>query len=296
MIPQHVVEEHEVILRDGRLLAAYTYGQGPVVLYHHGTPGTGLTLNCARVAADQLGVTVLSYDRAGYARSDANPGRSIASVATDMEDLLNHFHVDSALTVGWSGGGPHALATAHFLPERIQAVCVIAGVGPSDVDDLNYREGLSEAELQEFELAVSGREALLEFAKENYAPLATLTREDVQNSLTDRTAASDRAFLEGDYCDELVEHFRRALEASVEGMTDDAVAFSTPWGFDVSNIQQEMVIFHGALDRSVPIRHGQWLAKRVPHAVPRFFDEDGHTSIAIGRMTEAISELLSLSK
>ena len=36
----------------------------------------------------------------------------------------------SSCTLGWSGGGPHALACAALLPERCQAAAVLAGVAP----------------------------------------------------------------------------------------------------------------------------------------------------------------------
>jgi pimeloyl-ACP methyl ester carboxylesterase len=44
--------------------------------------------------------------------------------------LLDHVGAERCVTLGWSGGGPHALASAALLPDRVAAVAVVAGIGP----------------------------------------------------------------------------------------------------------------------------------------------------------------------
>src|SRR6476646_9960956 len=112
----------EVSAPGGRVLAAYEHGdpQGRPVIIHHGTPGSGHVRQKWVEQARELGVRLISYDRAGYARSDRAPG------------------VERFATCGASGGGPHALACGALLGERVTAVATFAGAGPSDAPDLDF--------------------------------------------------------------------------------------------------------------------------------------------------------------
>jgi pimeloyl-ACP methyl ester carboxylesterase len=51
-------------------------------------------------------------------------------VASDVAAVLDDLGADRFLTLGWSGGGPHALACAALLPDRCLAAASIAGVAP----------------------------------------------------------------------------------------------------------------------------------------------------------------------
>ena len=78
-------------------------------------------------------MTSLALLRPGYATSTRRPGRSVADIASDVRyvrDVLDALDVPWFVTVGWSGGGPHAHAAAHLLGDRCRAVATLAGVGP----------------------------------------------------------------------------------------------------------------------------------------------------------------------
>ena len=56
--------------------------------------------------AEELGIYLLFFDRAGYGDSDANPKRSLESDAMDVEELADALQLgDKFYVVGCSMGG-----------------------------------------------------------------------------------------------------------------------------------------------------------------------------------------------
>src|SRR5580658_9019125 len=117
---------------DGRALEVQLAGPdaGPVVMLHTGTPSAGILFEPLVRAGEQRGLRHLAYSRPGYARSDRRPGRTVADCIVDVTSIADHFAIDRLFVVGWSGGGPHALACAALLGERVQAAATIASIAP----------------------------------------------------------------------------------------------------------------------------------------------------------------------
>ena len=125
---------HELDLPDGRRLVAHATdlppGAGPTLLWHNGSPHTGALLPPVVDVASERGIQVVSYGRPSYGGSSPKPGRTVADAAADVEVILDALGVDRVVTMGASGGGPHALACAALLPERATAAVTLAGVAP----------------------------------------------------------------------------------------------------------------------------------------------------------------------
>ena len=71
---------------------------------------------------------------------------------------------------------------------------------------------------------------------------------------------------------------REAFANGVSGWVDDDLAFTVPWGFDVSELEVPVEIRYGATDVLVPAAHGAWLAAHVPNAIVTVDDTGGHLS------------------
>jgi pimeloyl-ACP methyl ester carboxylesterase len=74
----------------------------------------------------------------------------------------------------------------------------------------------------------------------------------------------------------------------VGGWVDDDLAFTKPWGFDVSEIRVPVEVRYGATDVLVPAAHGDWLAANVPGATVQKDTAKGHMSSpddTIGHLT-----------
>ncbi len=153
------MSERDVVLRDGRTLHVYDEGDpdGLVVVEHHGTPGSGISYAPDLALARERGLRVVAYDRAGYGGSTANPGRAVADIAHDIEDVLDALDVERFASLGGSGGAPHSLALGALLADRCVAVAAVACPTPWDAEGIDVLDGMGEQNVEEFDGCRSGR-------------------------------------------------------------------------------------------------------------------------------------------
>src|SRR5437016_3768249 len=145
-----MVSQTDLELTDGRTLHVYDTGaldaDGELALFwHHGTPNIGTPPGPLVGAAAELGIRWVSHDRPGYGGSTAQPGRSVASVASDVAAVADSLGIERFAVMGHSGGGPHVLACAALLPERVLAAVSCSGLAPYDAEDLDWFAGMARA-------------------------------------------------------------------------------------------------------------------------------------------------------
>jgi pimeloyl-ACP methyl ester carboxylesterase len=197
--------------------------------------------------------------------------------------------------VGWSGGGPHALACAAVLPQRCLSAATIASVAPYLAPGLDWLDGQGEENVEEFEAAARGEKALTAFLVEAAEDMADVSADDVVAVLGDLMSDVDKAALTSDYAEWTAASFRKAVGTGVAGWRDDDLAFMRPWGFDLGAIARPVAIWQGGQDRMVPFTHGEWLVDHIPAARPHLLPDDGHLSIGIGRLTQIVDDLVQLA-
>ena len=289
------VTERSIPTPDGRTLDVYLAGpeDGRVLLFHTGTPSAAMPYAPAVREMEQRGIRYVAFNRPGYGSSTRRAGRSVADVVDDATTVLDHLSVRQAVTIGWSGGGPHALACAALLPSRIQAAATIAGVAPYPADGIDYLAGMGAENIDEFNAALEGPEALIVFKERNWPIFRAVTAADVALALGDVVGDVDRDALTGEFAEWAATAFREGLRETYWGWFDDDMAFVHPWGFDVAAIRMPVHVWQGRLDRMVPFAHGEWLAANIPTAVPHLFADEGHLSIAITSFGAILDELMS---
>jgi pimeloyl-ACP methyl ester carboxylesterase len=268
-------------LPDGRALEFRVSGapDGTPLVFHHGTPGCSVQLPRLADACQARGLRLVSYSRAGYGRSDRNPGRRVVDVAGDVAAVLDHLGAGRCLTAGWSGGGPHALASAAALPERVGGALCIAGVAPYGVDGLDFLAGMGEQNIEEFGWAVDGESALREPIERDAAELAGADLDGVISGMQTLLPEADLAVLRDYFGQHMVDLTRGAFTVSADGWIDDDLAFTTPWGFELAELSVPCFLWQGSTDLMVPFAHGQWLAEHVPGATAHLIDGPGHLSV-----------------
>lgn len=253
-----VTPTHEVETADGRTIRYCLYGDeaGVPVIAHHGTPGTRWERPDVITAIEETGLRVLLYGRPGYG-SDRQPGRTVADAAADVELLADAQGWNQFAVTGFSGGGPHALAAAALLPDRVircSTVSAIAPPGTTAFASLDWSADARRGEpfLRE-QLGRRGREILRAFASE--APDDNHTRSPDGG----RTGAFDS----GRY-----ERMRAACVDGVDGWIDDYLALSKPWGFELRDIGVPVEVWFGSKDDNSTPAHAEWLVKTIPDATP----------------------------
>lgn len=278
---------------DGRALDIQINGadDGPVLVFHHGTPGSLLPRRVMVQQAAERGIRLVTYSRAGYGDSTRRAGRVVADIADDVTVILDHLGVEKAMTAGWSGGGPHSLATGALLPDRISGVLCIAGVAPYEADGLDFLGGMGEGNIVEFGAALGGEEKLRPVLEEMREELKDATPAAILAELSTLLPDVDRAQITEESGEEMAANFREALKNGVDGWADDDLAFTVPWGFDLSEMSVPTFIWQGSADLMVPFAHGQWLAAHVPGATAHLLDGEGHLSVGVGAMPQMLDEL-----
>jgi pimeloyl-ACP methyl ester carboxylesterase len=107
-------------------------GQGDAFIFIHGWT---LDLEMWRPQALELSRSfrIIRYDRRGFGLSSGDP--SLADDSFDLEALLDHLQVASAMIVGMSQGARVALDFALRLPQRVSALILDGPPNPSDAMD-----------------------------------------------------------------------------------------------------------------------------------------------------------------
>jgi pimeloyl-ACP methyl ester carboxylesterase len=289
-------ERFEVAAADGRKLEAITVGEAgsTVVISHHGTPGSAHEFWPAHVEeALGRGLRLVAYSRPGYAGSDRHDGRNIADCAADACAIADALDAERFLTVGGSGGGPHALACAALAPERVIAAATIAGVAPFAAEGLDWFDGMGAENIEELDAARAGADKLERFIAGWEPQLREIEGPAVMESLGDLVSPADAAVLTGEFADYAAAGIRDALRAGIWGWLDDDLAIVGDWGFDPAAIEVPVTVWQGLDDRFVPPAHGRWLAEHVGGAEARLLEGEGHISLGLASFGEILDGLLA---
>jgi pimeloyl-ACP methyl ester carboxylesterase len=284
--------EEEIVLADGRTLEVATMGDpsGATIFFHHGTPGSTRTVKSLEALSDFGDFFVVTTSRPGYGQSSRREGRSIASVIGDLDAALTYFEREEYVALGWSGGGPHALASAALDP-RCRSAVTLASVAPADVD-FDWTEGMGPGNVEEFALAKEGGPAYEELMAATGDFIGTANRDNIVEILEGYLSEPDREALVNDDARELfVEGMRYGFVNGWRGYFDDNVAMMAPWGFEVSDIRVPVHLFYGDDDLMVPAPHGQWLGEHVANATVAHHPAEGHLSIFMNHLDEVASAL-----
>ncbi|HEY7430045.1 MAG TPA: alpha/beta fold hydrolase [Streptosporangiaceae bacterium] len=284
---------------DGRQLEVLTAGPpgGRVLVMHNGTPSGPVAQRPAVEAAAARGLRTVICARPGYSRSDPLPGRRAADVVPDTAAVLDALGAGEFVTVGWSGGGPHALACAAGLPGRCLAAASMAGVAPSRAPGLDWLAGMGAENVAEFGAALAGPAELDRYLAAETAGLADIQADGVAADLAGLASAADKAVITGEFAEYLAASFRAALSNGLAGWRDDDLAFASDWGFTVAEVGAgaPVAIWQGDQDLMVPFAHGEWLAAHVPGARSHLLPGEGHLTLAVNAFGQVLDDLLDLA-
>jgi pimeloyl-ACP methyl ester carboxylesterase len=259
------------------------------VFLFHGLPGSRLQRPTREESLLRAGVRLLTVDRPGIGLSDPKPGRRLLDWPEDVGQLADALGIRRFRVVGVSGGGPYALACAYALGARVTTAATVGSLAP---------------------LVVPGHEAEFErlaawfFRGLRHAPRAVsltvafiaflLRRSSVPSQvlIVDPRCPSDReVLLRDDVRELLTRDFQEATRQGVAGTLDDARVLSGPWGFDPREVRTRIDVWHGTADTVVRPVMGEYLARTLPCARPRFIREGGHFSICMSHTSEILASL-----
>jgi pimeloyl-ACP methyl ester carboxylesterase len=267
----HEARDGAVETADGRFLTVEVSGapNGIPVVLMHGTPGSRSGPKPRPSVLYRLNVRLVTYDRPGYGGSDRHESRKVADAATDVEAIADTLGIPSFAVVGRSGGGPHALACAALLGERVTRAAVLVGMAPADAPGLDWFQGMNEGNVTEYTAAnAANASAVTDLLSVKVdaarADPETLLRE-IEAQLRDPDP--DKRLLEHVSMRKLlVDTYREAVRTGPYGWIDDVIALSSEWGFSLESIRCPVRLWHGANDTFSPVDHAHWLARRIDRA------------------------------
>lgn len=244
------------------------------MLLFHGTPACAAGWLFADGPARELGVRAIAPDRPGIGASSFQPGRRLLGYPADVSGLADALGFEEFAVLGWSAGGPYALACAYRLPDRVTTAGCVAGAGPLDgpgaMADLNAQDrrvvelGRRSPAAVRVLLAASA-------AAVRHAPALTVRWTEGQLSEAERgelrrnqDALGDRRF------------FLDAFQQGARGAAEDYRIYGEPWGFDPGEIRVPVRLWSGDADTLVPLRHAELLAGRIPGATLEVVPGAGH--------------------
>jgi pimeloyl-ACP methyl ester carboxylesterase len=267
--------DKRVRLRDGRWLGFTESGDpaGRPVLFFHGF-GTTRVVCPPGEPARRMGVRLIAIDRPGIGLSTPQPGRRLLDWPGDVREAADLIGFDRFSVVGWSGGGPYALAVGRRLAERVESIALVSAAAPlADTTRTDY--------LRRFD-----RNAVLAAGKAPWVIRLALwhwgraQRRDAERffdkEVSEMCVADQEVLSEPALRSRMIANSVELYRQGGRGMYDEALILARPWGFDLSELRVRVELWQGGRDKTVPIAMSAHLADSIPGAQLRLLPDEGH--------------------
>jgi pimeloyl-ACP methyl ester carboxylesterase len=236
--------------------AEYGDPDGTPVLFLHGTPGSHVLGGLLADAAARSDVRLLAPDRPGYANSTPWPTRTLADTGAALTPVLDDAGVESAGIVGFSGGGPHALALAATDPDRVDAIDVVAGAPPPSLDHRPpVPQRLLTALAEATPRLLRGLLGMQAWVADRLPPRAVVSQ-----------YTADPDDLPPDVATRVHRDFVTALAAHRRGAVTEFALLARAWDLPLDAVDAPVHLRHGDRDANAPVEGARRLRDRLPTA------------------------------
>jgi pimeloyl-ACP methyl ester carboxylesterase len=216
--------------------------QGTPVVYLHGGGDSRLSRHPDDSIAAALGVRLLAVDRCG-------PARRFSSLRDWAEELAAALPVERFGVVGWSAGGPHALALAAVVPERVTRVALVGSMPPPDLTRHLSRDVRAVMRLARVSPRLAAR---------------SLERWGRQPTPPTGSPSTDEAYARG-----RVDSFRHGGL----WLARELAYLGRPWGFELDEVTAPVTLWWGERDRVCFPPIAEAYVERLPRAELRLVDD-----------------------
>ncbi|MBN1147789.1 MAG: alpha/beta hydrolase [Anaerolineales bacterium] len=289
--------DNQIKLKDGRALGYAEYGDlsGKPVLQFHGWCSSRLEgkLPIIEQAANNLQVRLIVIERPGMGLSTFKPKRRLIDWVSDIVEFAEAIGLERFSVMGYSSGGPYALACALKVPERLTGVAILSGDPPHDVPEI---ASILDKQTRQFDSIADKAPWLFNF-------LLGMTFRKNRGSSVDQMIAlvfpgelppkDKEALSRPETPTWFAEMVREGIRPGSRGAAWDWTISARPWGFHLEDIDFEIHLFQGELEPLNPIAFGQYLASKLPNCLSKFYPDDGHLSLVCYHYEEILGAILN---
>lgn len=280
-------------LSDGRTLAYAEYGsaEGVPLFLFQGLPGSRLAIS-EMWPDNPTTVRVIAPDQPGMGASTFQPARCLTGWADDVRQLADSLEIERFRVAGFSGGGPHALAVAYCLADRVIAAGCIAGAGP--IDTPGALDGMNRTNRMLFKLVQKAPPVVWLMAVQHARSTKRQPGKVLERAASAKgLPAADREAMASPRLRAIdIAAAPEAFRQGVRGFVHETRIYVQPWGFDLTMIKPPVCIWHGDEDANVPLAMAQQLAARIPGSSLTIYPGEGHL-IVPKHWDEVVATLLS---
>ena len=282
------IEDRILTLPDGRSLTWAEYGQadGTPVLFFHGGNDSRLAGRLLADAAERVAVKLICPDRPGFGGSAFQSGRRLLDWPSDVTAVVDHLGLREFPILGHSGGGPHAIACAHAMGDRIRAVATVSSAAPPPAPNRGMHPMFRIVNVLMKSSAL-------------YRPMARSQLRQLRGSpdrwlqVWGRMQPADGALFvrRPEAACEILAEMTEGARQGTDGIVHEARLYHRDWGFPLSEVAVPVRVWHGRQDRQAAVAWAQHLAETIPGAALTIVDDGGHFSTLIEHADEVLEWL-----
>jgi len=231
---------------------------GKLAVFHHGVPKPQPLSPGMLAVFEAAGYSVACIVRRGYLGSTVTDPAPMIADARVTDAVVRHLGFDSFISLGFSGGGPRALADAAAL-ENCTAAIAFGSVAPVDQgfdaigemgeEDREFVGMIQQAQMQLLPQFEQWKQGFIDTPFEK-----TLPSEDPAVAAWLQTPdARFRCELPTDL----------PFQNGAAGWLLDEISMVSPWGFTPDQISKPTQFITGDADKNVAPSNSKWLASQV---------------------------------
>ena len=283
-----------VELQDGRKLEFIDNGleSNKAIVLHHGSPMEMLYFQGLLASLATRGVRAIAYTRPGYGESTRLPNRNVIDNNSDLAAILSHQNIAQFVSLGWSAGGPPAIAST--LLEGCRGASAVATPAPFDQPDLDGFVGMTEAFAGECRACATNVDSAFAFKQAHIDDWKALTPHLLLSVFSNRDAF---AKFETDYktmAHDLSKSLMRGIDPETMGFAEDDHSWLKPWGFDIEAIDRPVQMWIGSNDEFIPVAHAEWFGNHVRDIALHILEGQDHVSIMVEHFDKILDGAISL--
>lgn len=249
-----------IALAGGRRVGVAQFGRptGTPVIWCHGGLSSRIDAALVGGAAARDGIRLIALDRPGIGRSSLAPDDGLLRWPRIVAECADQLGLEKFGLMGWSAGGPYALACAYLLRDRVSATATVAGMYPVTDSGRRLELGLA-LDRRLIQLSRrSPRAARLLLEAVRVAPDEVLWRGTRRSG-----GRAERDALVPETRPTVLRMVREAFRHGPAGVVADYRTFGSDWGFSLDVVTSPVTVWQGEADGLVPLEHGERLADEL---------------------------------